>query len=88
MKKDLIKKDVKTSLGIYAKSSPTCGEDEKAKNSTNTKVKKDKGISKTELKLINQKNRFKRYQLLRNARRIFLDYAKENNVKTCDLHKV
>lgn len=88
MKKDLIKKDVKTSLGIYAKSSPTCGEDEKAKNSINTKVKEDKGISKTELKLINQKNRFKRYQLLRNARRIFLDYAKENKVKTCDLHKV
>lgn len=88
MEKDLVKKDEKPILGIYAKSSPTKEDEADDKNSINKKVKEGKVLNKIELKLINQKNRAKRYNLLRNARKIFLNYAKEKKVKTCDLHKV
>ena len=90
--KNLIKNDVKPILGIYAKSSTTLEDEHQAKNSINTKVtdnkKKDKKLNKEELKNINQKNRIKRYILLRNGRKIFLNYATETKIRTCDLHKL
>ena len=90
--KNLIKNDVKPILGIYAKSSTTLEDEHQAKNSINTKVtdnkKKDKKLNKEELKNINQKNRIKRYILLRNGRKIFLNYATEAKIRTCDLHKL
>lgn len=49
---------------------------------------KNNKITKNDLKQLLHKNRIKRFALLRNSRRIFLEYAKKTNVFTNDLHKV
>lgn len=49
---------------------------------------KNNKITKSDLKQLLHKNRIKRFALLRNSRRIFLEYAKKTNVFTNDLHKV
>lgn len=69
--------DEKSSLGIYAKSSPTLEDEAQAKNSINTKVRE-----------IYHSNRIKRYKLIKNARNYLLNFARKTNIKTIELHKL
>ncbi|WP_368924386.1 protein rep [Comamonas aquatica] len=69
--------DKNSSLGIYAKSSPTLEDEAQAKNSINTKVRE-----------IYHSNRIKRYKLIKNARNYLLNFARKTNIKTNELHKL